>query len=209
MVPHESLLITMQSIIDLISRNREWLFSGAGILVVSWFFNKVSRLYDWPSSRDYLRKLTDPTREQDHNSLQKVPTASVDNEGSSFEPERLKNVVTFYCESPLDPSLTQDEIKFLKIFSTLPRRAITMGYRVDYLYNLLLSEGVPQSTANIFVRNLYAKGYLSVYTTERGTKYYRLSDDGIRYIVAQRYVSLDNDVQDDIKSREEDGRGLA
>ncbi len=198
----------MQRIIDLISKNREWLFSGAGIIVITWILAIVSRLYHWPSSRSNQRKTANPAKDSNQDLKLKSAIAPRGKEGSSSEPQYLNHAMIFYYESPHDPSLTEDEIRFLTIFSSLPRRAITRGYRLDYLYDLLKTEDIPPSTAHVFIRNLYLKGYLKKHTTQRQTEYYALSDAAIQYLVTHGCVGVNCIIPDEREPSGNDSRGL-
>jgi hypothetical protein len=199
----------MEHIIELISKNREWLFSGAGIIAITWILAIVSKLCHWPSSRKNQQKIANTAEDPSQNSQLRGAIAPSDQDASSSKPQYPSHAMVFYYESPHVPSLTEDEIRFLTIFSSLPRRSITRGYHLDYLYDLLKSKGIPPSTSYVFICNLYRKGYLMQHTTKRQTKYYALSDVAMEYLVAHRCVGIDYVLPNDREPPGADGRGLS
>jgi hypothetical protein len=202
-------LIAMQHIIDFISKNREWLFSGIGVLVVSWIVAILAKLYHWPSPRNSEQMVSDSAASLNQDSTLKSAKAPEATDASSNGAHYPRHSMIFYYESPPDPAVTEVEIKFLKVFSSLPRRTIARGYRLDYLYDLLRSKGISPSTAHILIRNLFLKGYLKQHTTERQTEYYALSDAAIRFLVAHGYVGIDYAPTDVREPSSDDGRGLS
>lgn len=205
----KDLLIKIQNVIDYISKNREWLFSGVGVLIVSWIIAIASRLYHWPALRSSGNEVNNSTERPNQDLILNSGRVPEIEEGIQNKAHYPRHRINFYYEWPPDPALTEDEVKFLQVFSSLPRRAITRGYRLDYLYDLLRSKGISPATSHVFVHNLYFKGYLKKHTTERQTEYYALSDEAIQYLVANGYVGLDHALSDEREPSSDGGRGLS
>ena len=102
-----------------------------------------------------------------------------------------KHIVEYIINFPLDPVVTPEEVSILRRFSKFPRGQRTQGYRLDWIFEELLSD-ISASTAHLILENLLAKGYLERWTTRLGNMYYRISDNGRHYLVDNRLVQLND-----------------
>ena len=109
--------------------------------------------------------------------------------GLNKEEAQSSHIVDYVINFDFDSQVTDEELNILSRFAEFPRGAHTQGYRLDWIYNDLLKD-IPQSTTHIILENLLDKGFLEKWITKRGSTYYRLSDNGRRFLVEKRLIRI-------------------
>ncbi len=163
--------------LEYIWANKEWIFSGAGVLAAS-FLGKMLLPYIFKVVRGEERaqagKLDSPQPSME-KPIDKEPKAEA------------KPYIVEYVVNPIVPSLTVEEVAFLRRFIHFPRSPGTQGYRLDWIYNELLAD-MPNGVVHLIMESLLAKGFLERWTTRRGNKYYKLAEDAIPFMVNNGFL---------------------
>lgn len=165
----------MTEFLAFISKNKEWIFSGIGVSVLYAIYAAMRVILSRQSAHRY----------EISKSLAGRPAAQDVQE----KKEPSKDTVEYIANIPLDPNITSDELAVLKRSCNFPRSQFTQGYRLDWIFEELVCD-VTASTLHLFLESLFNKGYLAKQRTDRGNIYYRLSDDGVRYLVDNKLVQL-------------------
>ena len=168
----------MGTILTFIFDNKEWLFSGIGIFVIAGIFSILRKK---PKSRSKTIMAID----KQVKIIEKLPDKK-----SSKTSDSEPHIIKYISNIPLDPNITSDELNILKNFCEFPRGHHTQGYRLDWIYNELLSK-IPASTLHPYLENLFLKGYLARYISGRGSIYYRISSNGISYLVDNELIKIE------------------
>ena len=166
----------METLISYISENKEWLFSGVGIAILSAI---------WMALRHWLYR--QPGSQSNTNEAPKeIPNSENKN---SLEPTTNTNQYIAYV--PLNTNITANELMVLNRFCKFPRSQYTQGYRLDWIYNELITD-IPESTLHLYLESLFSKGYLAKQRTKQGNIYFRISNDGISYLVDNQLINADS-----------------
>ena len=176
----------MEPLIDLLVKHKEWVFSGIGVSAIGVIITILKRIFR-------ATRQTSPENQSTSSPIspQASPLPAAAALPAPPAPEN-KHVTIYSVNEPLDPNLTTDELAILRRFCSLPRGLHTQGYRDDYLFKELLSD-IPMATLHLLLESLFLKGYIAIHKTENNWyKYYRLSEDGVRYSVNNSLVKLND-----------------
>lgn len=99
------------------------------------------------------------------------------------------HIVDYVLNVNLNLQITDNEKNILIRFSKFHRGQHTQGYRLDWIDNELLKD-IPSSTSHLILENLLDKGYLERWTTKLGNTYYCISDNGRRFLVENRLITI-------------------
>ena len=102
-------------------------------------------------------------------------------EGESKELKNDNKKREFYFVDKLNPNITSDEKNILKRFTKFPRGQSTQGYRLDWIYNELITD-IPTSTTHLLLENLWDKGFVGVFYGSQGSQYFYLTENGRHFI---------------------------
>lgn len=172
----------VEQALDLLSKHKEWIFSGVGVAAIVALIALLRGVFRTPLA--ITRE--EPTTTTQAPALQPPPSQP------SPPASQPKHVTVYLANEPLDPRVTPDEVAILKRFCSFPRGLHTQGYRDDLLFNELLPD-IPTASLHLFLESLFIKGYVAIHTTEDGWyKYYRLSEAGVRYAVNTGLVKLND-----------------
>jgi hypothetical protein len=125
----------MNTFLTYIFENKEWIFSGIGVFIISAFVAELR-----------IR----PNRQEEYH--QEAPKVQGDSTAAEIPKTKdsPQNVVEYVANIPLDQNITSDELSILKRFCAFPRSQFTQGYRLDWIYNELISE-FPASTVHLYL----------------------------------------------------------
>lgn len=157
-----------------ISENKEWLFSGAGLAILSAIWMVLRHcLSPRPDSQTITEKVPEETSKADSK--------------NSVAPATSTNEYIAYV--PLNTNITADELMVLNRFCKFPRSQYTQGYRLDWIYKELITD-IPESTLHLYLESLFSKGYLAKQRTKQGNTYFKISNEGISYLVDNELINI-------------------
>ena len=168
---------TPKSIIDFVWSNKEWLFSGLGVFVLTIIISIFRRVVKKTQADKGVEQANANYSRPISSTPPPLPLAE-----QPEKKEKQSHIVEYVLNTPLNPNLTPQEVAILRRFVHFPRSQYTQGYRLDWIYDELLAD-IPKGTTYAILESLLAKGYLEKWVTRKGNRYYTLSEAGIPFLV--------------------------